>query len=134
MKEEFNWIFKMAFIFIALTIIAIGCNNEPKKSSESCYRYAHGDVIPDSLRDDMARFVTETMRACDQHLTTSDYEDVDDVVEEVTRTANKIYSIPVEGLEYNSPDDAGEWWIFIPYYQLSNKQKKIFDSLKTNQQ
>lgn len=125
----------MAFIFITLTTITIGCNNEPKKSSASCYRYAHGNQIPDSLRDDMARFVTETMRACDQHLTTSDYEDVDDVVEEVTYTANKIYSIPVEGLEYNNPNDqSDDWWVFIPYNQLTTKQKSIFDSLKTNQQ
>lgn len=124
----------MAFIFITLTTISIGCNNEPKKSSASCYRYAHGDVVPDSLRDNMAKFITETMRACDQHLTTSDYEDVDDVVSEVTRTAEKIYTVPTEGLEYNDPNDGLEWWIFIPYNHLSVKQKKIFDSLKINQQ
>jgi hypothetical protein len=122
-------------IFLAFTaILIIGCGQNTSHP-ESNYRYAHGEIVPDSLRDDMAKFVTETMRASDQHLTTSDYEDVDDVVEQVTHTAREIYSTSVEGLEYDDPNDnSGVWYRFIPYSQLTDKQKIIFDSLKINQQ
>jgi len=125
----------MKTIIILLSIITIsiitGCNDDNKFP----YRYAHREQVPDSLRGDMARFITETVRAADQHLTTSDYEDVDDVVEEVTYSANKVYSIPVAGLEYNDPDDQyTDSWAFIPYNQLSGNQKAIFDSLKAHQQ
>ena len=126
---------KYALIFLSILILPpmtiVGCRNNPEPFP---YRYAHGDQVPDSLRDDMAKFITETMRACDQHLTTSDYEDVDDVVSEVRETAFKIYTVTVDGLEWNNPNDDHNWYSFIPYNQLTDKQKIIFDSLKVNQQ
>jgi len=121
--------------FFAILIIGCGQNTATPATPASHYRYAYGEIVPDSLRDDMAKFITETMRACDQHLTTSDYEDVDDVVSEVRETAFKIYSIPTEGLEYDDPNDQYvDSWRFIPCNQLTTKQKVIFDSLKVNQQ
>ena len=62
-------------------------------------------------------------------------KDVDDVVSEVRETAFKIYTVTVEGLEYDNPNDQyNDSWSFIPYNQLTVKQKKICDSLKVNQQ
>lgn len=95
-------IVKISFLLILLSIFVAGCSSEPEPFP---YRYAHGEQIPDSLRDDMAKFITETVRAADQHLTTSDYEDVDDVVSEVRSTAFKIYSFETQGLQYNDPND-----------------------------
>lgn len=128
-----NIFFISSIIFVTLITI-ISCNDEPKQEPLS-YRYAYQEIIPDSLRDDMAKFITETMRAADQHLTTSDYEDVDDVVEEIRYTAKDIYSIPVEGLEWNNPNNMdASYWKFIPHNQLTTAQKQIFDSLKIHQQ
>lgn len=126
----FSFLYTIGFI-----VVIEGCTNKPSPPASSNYRYAYGDQVPDSLRDDMANFVTETMRASDQHLTTSDYEDVEDVVLEVTATAFKIYAVPTEGLEYENPNDEfNNYWKFIPYNQLTHKQKHIFNSLKQNQQ
>lgn len=117
-------------LLMSASVIITGCSDK----HEFPYRYAHGEQVPDSSRDDMAKFITETMRASNQNLTTSDYEDVDDVVSVVTYTAEKIYTTSVDGLDYNDPNYNGEYWKFIPYNQLTDKQKIIFDSLKVNQQ
>ena len=115
---------------MSASAIITGCGESEHRFP---YRYAHREQVPDSLRDDMAKFITETMRASDQHLTTSDYEDVDDVVSEITHSAFRVYTTSVAGLEH-TPDDGNDYWKFIPFNQLTDKQKIIFDSLKVNQQ
>lgn len=128
------YLFIPVFIFTMMLYIMVSCSDSKPIDPNSNYAYAYGKQIPDSLRDDMAKFITETMRASSYHLTTSDYEDVDDAIEEVTKTATEIYSIYVEGLNYNDPNDSySEYWKFIPYSQLSDKQKAIFTKLKAGQ-
>ena len=121
------------FIFTMMLCVVSCCDSAPADPN-SGYAYAYGKQIPDSLRDDMAKFITETMRASSYHLTTSDYEDVDDAIEEVRKTAIEIYSVYVEGLNYNDPNDQySGYYVFIPYSQLSNRQKLVFNKLKTEQ-
>lgn len=55
-------------------------------------------ITPDSLRAKKAEFITETVRAATNNLRTSDYEDVDDLVEEATESADKLYSVEVPTL------------------------------------
>lgn len=127
------YLFIPVFIY-TMMLYMVSCSDSKPTDPNSCYAYAHGKQIPDSLRDDMAKFITETMRASSYRLTTSDYEDVDDAIAEVRKTAIEIYSIDVEGLNYNDPNDEYvNYWKFIPYNQLSDKQKITFDKLKTEQ-
>lgn len=112
-------------LFIA--VLLIGCRPEDKVVYP-IYRYETKIDIPDSLREKQAEWIKETVRATDQHLGAGDYEDPEDVIEEVTETSEKLFSKQIEGLNITySPD---QWSIFVPYSQLNEKQKEIFNKLK----
>lgn len=115
---------KISFIMIAIiTMVSFSsCEKYPN------YKYGIRQIIPDSLKAKETEFITETMKATDFHLTTSDYEDPEDVVNECRATFESIYQVSVEGLEIRTCSECSS--DFIPYNKLDEKQKKIFEDLK----
>ena len=114
----------MKKIILSLTLITLltSCEQYPK------YIYSIQDVLPDSLKAKEMQFIIETMKATDFHLTTSDYEDPEDVIRELKWTYEGTYKIPTEGLIiYPSIESMS---IFIPYEKLNEQQKKIFVTVK----
>jgi hypothetical protein len=111
---------------IAIVMVITGCvDNYPK------YSYGIEQMLPDSLKAKEMTFITETMKATDFHLTTSDYEDPEDVVQELRFTYEKTNSVPVEGLYIQT--DPQRMSDFIPYDRLNEKQKQIFERLRNGE-
>lgn len=96
-------------------------------SCEDDYKYATQDVVPDSNKIKVSEFIIKTVSAASLHMSTADYEDPEDVIEQAERTANRLYSIQVEGLHIYQGNSS---WVFIPYDKLSENQIIIFNRIK----
>jgi hypothetical protein len=59
----------------ALALMAAGCSSAPNH-----YQLATRTFVPDSLKDDVAKCIIATTSGSSFHLTTADYEDVDDTI------------------------------------------------------
>lgn len=113
---------------INLLAIILGVTFSSCEDNYPKYRYAIDHMVPDSLQDDKMKFITEGMRAADQHLTTSDYEDPEDVVSELSYVFDRTHHVAVEGVEVRA--HLHDFWHFIPYSKLDSVQKQIFVTLK----
>src|SRR6185369_7954199 len=87
--------------------------------------------IPDSLKGEAAKWVTETVRACDQHLSGGDIEDQEEVINTASKRADKFYERErrVDGLEIKEGEH--DYYVFIEEGYLTYDQRLIYDSLKT---
>lgn len=116
---------KNLLLISLLIILVVSCEYTPTKYP--IYRLSTVKMVPDSLKDDQAKFIVETMRAASNNLTTSDYEDVDDAIEEAQESSEKIFSIEVRCLE--RLDNSSEYWQTILPNFMSENEKKIFNEL-----
>ncbi len=112
---------KKLLLISLLSILIASCDN-PKREVYPQYRIGTINVIPDSLKDDQAKFIVETMRAASSNLTTSDYEDVDDAIEEAHDCSEKIYGINVRCLEVIESQSG--YWDAIPTDRMTKKRKR----------
>ena len=114
----------LAAILLLAVVFLSSCNSEkyPK------YSLATIDYVPDSLKAEHRKFITETVRAASQHMTGGDYEDVDETIQQAHTTANNIFSVKVIGLKkelYENEWDA----LRIKPQDFTAEEKRIFDSL-----
>lgn len=84
--------------------------------------------IPDSLRAEHRKFITETVRAASNQMTGGDYEDVDETIVQAERTADNIFSSNIIGLR-KQIDDSPWNDLELKPNELTVYEKKIFDSL-----
>lgn len=115
----------MKILLIIGLLFIIGCVEDKIYPD---YKYSTRLGVPDSLKEKQAEWIKETLRAADQHLGAGDYEDPEDVVEEIAKTSEKIFGRQLEGLEITR--DPNEFPVFFPYSQLDGKQILIFNKLK----
>jgi hypothetical protein len=87
------------------------------------YQYGVHKEVPDSLKDDETKFITETVKASNSNLSAGDPEDV---IVECRHTFEDINSVSVEGLNIFD----GRGCEFISFAKLDNDQNKIFIKLK----
>jgi hypothetical protein len=114
------------FVF-AMFISSAGCQ-EPFKPH---YEYAVDYYAPDSLRGKMQTWITETVRAADQHLNAGDYEDVEDIVIYTKREAQQLFSVRGEGLWFKeSENDIMLSDEFIPYERMTATEKAEFEKVR----
>ena len=106
-----------SIIFILLTIILIGCE-EPSR-----YQLSQRSYVPDSLKQAYATYVTELVRAATNNLTTCDYEDVDDTIDEAEKSAMSLYQVNELVLQDKST------FVVIRVQDMTPTQKLTFDSL-----
>lgn len=84
-------------------------------------------VIPDNRIDKAAQFITDTVKAANPM---SD-EEPEDNIREVIKTAKELFGIPELGMKIY--DDNFNYGTFVPYKDLSAKQKRVCDLyLKAN--
>jgi hypothetical protein len=114
----------MKTLIIACSVLLFSCHDSTYIGGENNYTYAVKKIIPDSLKDESLRFIKEAITGASHKLTTSDYEDPEDVIFQLETTVENIYGKEVEGLIYN--------YTFIPVYRLTPHQKLIFDKLSKN--
>ncbi len=93
------------------------------------YQYVKGDYLSDSAKIEMTYWITETMKASSNQMTGGDYEDPEDVIEQLEETGRRLFTKRVDGLrKWNSE---GRYWDdFVPVYELTKRELFILDSLK----
>lgn len=86
------------------------------------------EFIPDSLKAEHRKFITETVRAASNQMTGGDYEDVDETIIQAERTADNIFSSSIVGLRKEI--DKNYWnSLELKPNELNVYEKKILDSL-----
>ena len=73
-----------------LGVVLIACDIDNK---QPLYVLVESRVLPDSNKQKYADFIQSTVAAASHHMTGGDYEDPEDLVDEVTRTAYRLYSV-----------------------------------------
>ena len=106
-----------SILIILLTLVLIGCEQP------SNYQLAQKSYVPDSLKQAYATYVTELVKAATNNLTTCDYEDVDDTIEEAEKSAMSLYQVNELVLQDKST------FVTIRVQDMSPTQKQTFDSL-----
>ena len=84
--------------------------------------------IPDSLKVKHREWIKETIRASNQHLFAGDYEDIDETIIQVEKTADRIFEIKTFGLRKKFSDKTFDYLDYIPN-ELNTYEKQILDSL-----
>jgi len=87
--------------------------------------------IPDSLKIEHRKWITETVRAANQQLSAGDYEDIDQTIIQAERTAENIFSVKLIGLRKQINDNHWEDLELKPN-ELNSQQKKVLDSLQNS--
>lgn len=113
-------------VAIMLNLLLTGCHEVKKQK----YIYDKQDIVPDSNKVKLATWIKETMSSTSSQMTTSDYEDPEDVIVQLEETGNKLFSVKVEGLKILRFENGYEVYTFFPYYELSDEETKIFKDLK----
>lgn len=118
----------IALLVVFTTMTYISCKEEkvvkyPKYSLETV------EYIPDSLKTEHRKWITETVRAASQHMTGGDYEDIDQTIRQAKTTADEIYGEKVVGLR-KQIDDSYFSDVLITPDKMTTEELKIFNSLK----
>lgn len=109
---------------IIAALFIIGCDD----TKYPIYRQGNGRYVPDSSKVKMREWIIKCVSATNYNMTGGDYEDPEDVVSKAHLVAEELFSINVQGLDYRECN--GCMWQFIPEYELTQEQLKIFYSLK----
>src|SRR5690349_9539891 len=115
-------------MIVLSAIIACDDPKTPRLPAYPIYQYTIMREVPDSLKDDMAKWITETVRAANQHMTGGDYEDPEDVIDEAEDVAKNLFARDVEYLSIVADQNAS--WIHIPAYRLDSIQFQIFEDIR----
>ena len=88
-------------------------------------------VIPDSLKATAGRWVVDAISAASNHMSGGDYEDPDDLVEEVVKSVDRFFAVERRELVlvYRV---RGEYEKTGYYEDLSIAGKKVFDFLRVD--
>ena len=115
-------------MLVAVLFSLVSCNEDkyPKYSLTTI------EFIPDSLKAEHRKFITETVRAASNQMTGGDYEDVDETIIQAERTADNIFSSSIVGLRKEIDEN---YWnsLELKPNELNVYEKKILDSLVNNQ-
>lgn len=111
-------------MLVAVLFSLVSCNEDkyPKYSLTTI------EFVPDSLKVEHRKFITETVRAASNQMTGGDYEDVDVTIIQAERTADNIFSSSVVGLRKETDGNSLE----LKPNELNVYEKKILDSLLNN--
>jgi hypothetical protein len=113
------------FICTALMLLLVSCEEDVPQ-----YRVGTTTVIPDSSQQKIAEFIVQLMSATSFHMTTSDYEDPEDVIAEARRTAYQLYSVQIPCLQVKYPN---LYWADIDPCCMTERQKQVFEELNKKQ-
>lgn len=112
----------MKKLILLLSIFLVGCTKEYSI-------YSNGSYIPENKKAEYAEFIQKTVSAASYRMTTSDYEDPEDVIREAKRTANELYGKPTYGLVICTAFDCFNRVYKTNYGSMTTEERHIFDSL-----
>ena len=86
-------------------------------------------VIPDSVKPQMAEWITKTIGAASSHMTGGDYEDPEDLVEEVYERAVQLFAVDkkISGLTFIRNDQ--NYWDREQIEDLTPALRRVYDCL-----
>lgn len=118
----------MRFIII-LAVLLTGCIDSTEKPYTE---YSIGNSIGISSPADVERCVTNIVKAASERMTTSDYEDVDETIEEASDYCATLYTVSTRTLYIRTCERGicvGS--ISKKISELSKEEKEIYDELFT---
>ena len=127
---KLNFKFKtqlIAFVYAMLVCVFSSCKKDVVKYP--IYSLTTIEYIPDSLKVEHRKFITETVRAASNQMTGGDYEDVDETIIQAERTADNIFSSNVIGLT-KEIDENYRNALHLKPNELNSYEKKVLDSLQ----
>jgi len=110
---------------LLVAVLFSSCKNNVKYP---IYSLTTIEYIPDSLKVEHRKFITETVRAASNQMTGGDYEDVDETIIQAERTALNIFSSNIIGLRKQIDESVWNDLKLKPN-ELNVYEKKILDSL-----
>jgi hypothetical protein len=89
----------------------------------------HESVVPDSVKPQMAEWITKTIEAASSHMTGGDYEDPEDLVEEVYERAVQLFTVDkkISGLTFIRNDQ--KYWDRERIEDLTPALRRVYDCL-----
>lgn len=111
---------KKMIIFVLGMFLLAGCGDK------EYYLSYGGTIIPDSNKTKYTEFVEKTISAASFHMTTADYEDPEDLVEEARKSADQLFSVTYYDLSCRG---FGCDVQYIKFDQMTSEESKIYDSL-----
>lgn len=115
---------KLAVLIAIITIFA-SCETRVKYPRYSLVRIS---CVPDSLKEKHRDWIKETIRASNQHLTAGDYEDIDETIQQVERTASSLFEVSVMGLKKEVDSEVYNDITLMPN-ELTPYERTVLDSL-----
>lgn len=79
---------KKIITFILLSILFYACDSKEERCKVNCYPVQY--QTPED-REKQAAFIISVVKAATEHLTTGDYEDVDDTIAEAKRQSKDLF-------------------------------------------
>jgi len=117
--------FALAYVLLVAVLFSLTSCSEEKYPK---YSLTTIEFVPDSLKAEHRKFITETVRAASNQMTGGDYEDVDETIIQAERTADNIFSSNIIGLRKQI--DKSVWNdLELKPNELNVYEKKILDSL-----
>ena len=118
-------------VLVLLMSQASCVERRPDYVDKSIYSVSTITFVPDSLRLKQAEWITETMRAASNRLTTSDYEDPEDVLQQAQYTSEEIFGRKVSCLRISH--DTGDHE-YVIQERMTPEQRIIYDRLVNQEQ
>lgn len=117
---------KNVIILSAIAMCLTSCFHAPEPYPR--YSVENISFVPDSLKPKHREWITETVRASNQHLSAGDYEDIDETIIQAERTADNLFESNVIGLRKQINEDYFSDVVLRPE-QMNCYEKRILDSL-----
>lgn len=117
---------KKLFLILLLPIFLTSCGEE--KDDYPRYSLTKINKVPDSLKTEYRLWITETIGAASQHMFGGDYEDVDMTIIQAERTATKLFSVQIIGLNKEIDDRYYNDVKILPEH-FTKKEQNIFIKL-----
>lgn len=113
---------KIKFLLLILTTLIIGCGPD-----RYTYQYSTVEYLPDSNKAKYAEWVKNTVSASNFHMTGGDYEDPEDVVDEIKEEGYNLFTVTEDAIIiYNRNSYISQ----IGKHEMTKSQLQILDSLK----
>ena len=112
----------MKKLILLFCVMLVGCGVE--------YQLGEQKVVPDSLKTKYSDFILESVKNASNQLTTSDYEDPEDVLRQAEITGKNIWGVNKLGLDIRY---TGQYWVFKSVEELDSAELVIYQELRKQQ-